>query len=141
MRSPRFGETLFASTVVSTMVSVLSTTAPAVARQAADLPADLADGAAADGVLEAIVVTARKRAENLQDVSASISALSASELERRFDSDVRDFANAAPNVIIDDTQQGPGGVASTTIRGIGVADVEKHLLTPFSPTLARQVGT
>ena len=127
MRSPRFGETLFASTVVSTMVSLLSTTAPAVAQQAADLPADLADGAAADGVLEAIVVTARKRAENLQDVSASISALSASELERRFDSDVRDFANAAPNVIIDDTQQGPGGVASTTIRGIGVADVEKSI--------------
>ena len=127
MRSPRFGETLFASTVVSTMVSLLSTTAPAVAQQAAGLAADLADGAAADGVLEAIVVTARKRAENLQDVSASISALSASELERRFDSDVRDFANAAPNVIIDDTQQGPGGVASTTIRGIGVADVEKSI--------------
>jgi iron complex outermembrane receptor protein len=77
--------------------------------------------------LEEIVVTARKRVENLQDVSGSVSALSAGELARRFDSDVRDFANSAPNVVIDDTQQGPGGVAATTIRGIGVADVEKSI--------------
>lgn len=81
----------------------------------------------ASGGLDMIVVTARKRTENLQDVSASISALSTAELDRRFDSDVRDFANASPNVIIDDTQQGPGGVAATTIRGIGVADVEKSV--------------
>lgn len=79
------------------------------------------------GGLEVIVVTARKRTENLQDVSAAISALSQEELARRFDSDVRDFASASPNVIIDDTQQGPGGVAATTIRGIGVADVEKFV--------------
>jgi iron complex outermembrane receptor protein len=77
--------------------------------------------------LDEIVVTARKRVENLQDVSASISALSSLELSRRFDSDVRDFANSSPNVIIDDTQQGPGGVAAIYIRGIGVADVEKSV--------------
>ncbi len=77
--------------------------------------------------LEEIVVTARKRVENLQDVSASISALSSVELARRFDADVRDFANSSPNVIIDDTQQGPGGVAAIYIRGIGVADVEKSV--------------
>ncbi len=79
------------------------------------------------GGLDVIVVTARKRSENLQDVSASVSALSQGELDRRFDSDVRDFANASPNVIIDDTQQGPGGVAAATIRGVGVADVEKSV--------------
>lgn len=77
--------------------------------------------------LEAIVVTARKRVENVQDISASISALGAADLERRFDSDVRDFANSSPNVLIDDTQQGPGGVAAVYIRGIGVADVEKSV--------------
>jgi iron complex outermembrane receptor protein len=79
------------------------------------------------GGLEEVVVTARKRQENLQDVSSSVSALSAGDLARRFDVDVRDFANASPDVIIDDTQQGPGGVAATTIRGIGVADVEKSV--------------
>ena len=70
--------------------------------------------------LEAIVVTARKRTENLQNVSSSISALGVTDLAKRFDSDVRDFANSAPNVLIDDTQQGPGGVAAIYIRGIGV---------------------
>lgn len=79
------------------------------------------------GGLSEIVVSARKRAENLQDVSTSVSALSAEQLETRFDMDVRDYANIAPNVLIDDTQQGPGGVASATIRGIGVADVEKAI--------------
>ncbi|WP_234180496.1 TonB-dependent receptor [Sphingopyxis sp. NFH-91] len=83
--------------------------------------------AASSGGLEEIVVTARKREESMQDVPASISALSASELDRRFDSDVRDFADSSPNIVIDDTQQGPGGVAAVYIRGIGVADVEKSV--------------
>ena len=77
--------------------------------------------------LEEITVTARKRVESMQDVPAAISALSAGELERRFDSDVRDFADSSPNIVIDDTQQGPGGVAAVYIRGIGVADVEKSV--------------
>ncbi|WP_353209349.1 TonB-dependent receptor [Sphingorhabdus sp.] len=77
--------------------------------------------------LEEITVTARKRDENMQDVPASVSALSAGELEKRFDSDVRDFAGASPNIVIDNTQQGPGGVAAVYIRGIGVGDVEKSV--------------
>lgn len=110
-----------ATSLVATATVLLL--APAVGAQ------EVSDREAAeesDG-LNVIVVTARKRSENLQDVSASISALSREELARRFDSDVRDFADSAPNVVIDDTQQGPGGVASVTIRGIGVADVEKSI--------------
>ena len=42
---------------------------------------------AAEGALEEVVVTARKREENLQDVGAAVSALSATDLERRFDID------------------------------------------------------
>ncbi len=95
--------------------------APNTAQSAQDAAASSGSG------LETIVITARKRSENLQDVSLSVSALSSSELETRFDNDVRGFADSAPNVLIDDTQQGPGGVASATIRGIGVADVEKAI--------------
>jgi iron complex outermembrane recepter protein len=91
------------------------------------LPAHAQEPAADDAGLEDIVVTARKRAEPLQDVPAAISALSAGEIARRFDSDVRDFADSSPNIVIDDTQQGPGGVAAIYIRGIGVADVEKSV--------------
>ncbi len=83
--------------------------------------------AESSGALEDIVVTARKRKESMQEVPASISALSAGEIARRFDSDVRDFADSSPNIIIDDTQQGPGGVAAVYIRGVGVADIEKSV--------------
>ena len=76
--------------------------------------------------LEEIVVTARKRKENLQDVGFAVSALSQTEIESTFARDIRDLALMAPNLIIDDTSQGPGGNAALYIRGIGVADVEKN---------------
>ena len=78
------------------------------------------------GVLEEITVTARKREENLQDVALSVSAMSGSEIERTFARDIKDLAFISPNLIIDDTSQGPGGNAAIYIRGIGVADVEKN---------------
>jgi iron complex outermembrane receptor protein len=76
--------------------------------------------------LEEIVVTARKRKENLQDVGLSVSAMSKTEIERTFARDIKDLAFISPNLIIDDTSQGPGGNAAIYIRGIGVADVEKN---------------
>ncbi len=92
-------------------------------------PAAHAQGAN-PGALEEITVTARKRTENLQDVSTSITALGASELGRRFDADLQTLSNAAPNLVIDDLQQGPGSPAAISIRGIGTTDVEKN----FDPT-------
>ena len=82
--------------------------------------------------LEEVVVTARKRTESLQDVGFSVSALSKSEIEGQFARDITDLANISPNIVIDDTAQGPGGVAAIFIRGIGVADVEKN----FDPAVA-----
>jgi iron complex outermembrane recepter protein len=80
---------------------------------------------AQEQTLEEVVVTARKRQENLQDVNSAVSALGPKDLAKRFDTDLRDFANAAPNVQIDDLQQGPGSPAAIAIRGIGTTDVEK----------------
>ena len=74
--------------------------------------------------LEEIIVTARKRSENLQDVSTSVSALSSEDLGRRFDVDLQNLSNAAPNLVIDDLQQGPGSPAAISIRGVGTTDVE-----------------
>jgi len=76
--------------------------------------------------LEEILVSARKQEENLQDVGLSVSALSQTEINQTFARDVRDLAFISPNLIIDDTSQGPGGNAALYIRGIGVADVEKN---------------
>ena len=81
---------------------------------------------AQEGGLEEIVVTARKQTESLQDVGIAVSAMSQTEIERSFARDLTDLASISPNLIIDDTGQGPGGVAAIFIRGIGVADVEKN---------------
>lgn len=73
------------------------------------------------------MVTARKREERLQDLGASATALSPAELERRPDVDLSSFANTAPNVVIQDMQEGPGSPASMTIRGIGTSDHERSI--------------
>ena len=86
-------------------------------------PAALAQSAAQG--LEEIIVTARKREENIQNVAIAVTALSQTEINRTFARDLKDLASMAPNLVIDDTSQGPGGVAAIYIRGIGVADVEK----------------
>ena len=77
--------------------------------------------------LEEVVVTARKREENLQESALSVSALTGGDLDRRFASDIRDLASISPNLIIDDLQQGPGSPTAITLRGYGVSDVEKNL--------------
>ena len=87
---------------------------------------------AQQSVLEEVVVTSRKRTENLQDVGFAVSALTKREIEGQFARDITDLANISPNIVIDDTAQGPGGVAAIFIRGIGVADVEKN----FDPAVA-----
>jgi len=76
--------------------------------------------------LEEITVTARKREEALQDVAMSVSAMGQQEIETAFAVDVRDLIYISPNTVIDDTNQGPGGVAAAYIRGIGVSEVEKN---------------
>ena len=83
---------------------------------------------AAEGprVIEETVVTARKREENIQDVGLSVSALSQEEIENNYARDLRDLVFVSPSLVLDDTAQGPGGVASAYIRGIGVSEVEKN---------------
>ena len=109
-------------------------TAIAIATAAAGTtvaPSALGQGAA----LEEIVVSARKRAENLQDVGLSVSALTQTEIDRTFARDIRDLAFVSPNLIFDDTSQGPGGNAALYIRGVGVADVEKN----FDPAVGVEI--
>ncbi len=76
--------------------------------------------------LEEVTVTARKRVENLQDVALSVSAMGQQEIQANFATDLRDLVYISPNLVLDDTNQGPGGVAAAYIRGIGVSEVEKN---------------
>jgi iron complex outermembrane recepter protein len=97
----------------------------AISSAVATLPVALPTNAQ-EVVLEEIIVTARKREESLQDVGLAVSAMSQTEIDRTFARDLMDLSSVSPNLIIDDTAQGPGGVAAIFIRGIGVADVEKN---------------
>lgn len=73
----------------------------------------------ADNVIEEIVVTARKRVENAQDVPAAISAFGAEELAERGVDNLVDVARLTPNVTINETSGLLGGSIQVFIRGIG----------------------
>lgn len=79
---------------------------------------------AEQGAVEAIVVTARRRNEDLQDTPVSISAFSGQALEARQVRSVADVGNFAPNVNLSAGANLSGSSASITafIRGIGQTD-------------------
>lgn len=63
-----------------------------------------------------IIVTARKRAESLQDVPEAVTAFTLSDIESAGIDDVADFVELTPNVIIRETFR--AGVTFITVRGI-----------------------
>src|SRR5210317_809813 len=66
--------------------------------------------------LDEVIVTAQKRAENLQEVPLSISALGSQELENRGIESLSDLNAVAPNVMI---RENPGArlISTAAIRG------------------------
>ena len=107
-------------TLVSAAALAMALASPAWAQEAAAPPQDTADQV---GIAE-IVVTAQKRAENVQDVPIAISAFTATALQERAVSDVSSLSNIAPNVTLDAGTpfSGSGAVLSAFIRGIGAND-------------------
>jgi len=91
------------------------TAVPAIAQATAEA------APAADAGLEEIVVTAERRAENIQDVPISVSALTADALESQGIRTVNDLAATVPNLT---TTTGPQGSADANffIRGVGQFD-------------------
>lgn len=71
--------------------------------------------------IEEIVVTAQKRAENLQDVPIAVSAFSASAIQRNRINDLHEIAIRTPSFNIG--QNGPTA-PELTIRGVGSTDRE-----------------
>ncbi len=72
---------------------------------------------AAQGLVEEIVVTARKREESLQDIPVAITALTAETMERRGLDSFNTVVNAVPQMVL--TEGGAGAGATITMRGIG----------------------
>lgn len=70
-------------------------------------------------MIEEVIVTARKRAESVQDVPAAVSAFSAADLQERGVENIMEIARQTPNVTINETGGLVAGAVSVFIRGIG----------------------
>ena len=68
-----------------------------------------------------IIVTARRREENLLDVPIAVSAFSGEALEMRGALDLTDIGNITPNTTLE-TSRGSNSTLSAFIRGIGQQD-------------------
>jgi iron complex outermembrane receptor protein len=102
------------------LLSIAGATAVALPAAAQDMPAE----AAASSALEEIVVSARRREENLQQTPVAVSAFSGADLEQRRIETTADLTHFVPNVQFDGVASESGGGASTqvAIRGIGQTD-------------------
>lgn len=76
----------------------------------------------------AIIVTANRRAENVQNVAVPVTALNAELIEQKYSRDIMDLGSIAPNLIIDPVLG--NGTAAISIRGIQLNDVEKSFDPP-----------
>lgn len=68
-----------------------------------------------------IVVTARRRAEELQDVPIAVTAYSGAQLEREGAIDITDVGDTTPNVTLE-VSRGTNSTLTAFIRGIGQQD-------------------
>lgn len=98
--------------------------APAMGQEAASQATPPEVAQEERGGIEEIVVTAQKRAENVQDVPIAISAFSSEALQERAVADVSGLSNITPNVTLDASTpfSGSSAVLGATIRGIGSSD-------------------
>jgi iron complex outermembrane receptor protein len=110
MKSPEISM-IRAALLASIAVSGLAVTAPVMAQE---------EAASAESGDE-IIVTARRREENLLDVPIAVSAFSGEALELRGALDLTDIGNITPNTTLE-TSRGSNSTLSAFIRGIGQQD-------------------
>ena len=80
------------------------------------------DRASKPGELEQIIVTARRREEELQHAPVSVISLSANNLESRSVTNLRDLQNFVPNLTLAPSQNVGDAAGNIFIRGIGQED-------------------
>ncbi|MGL5839256.1 MAG: TonB-dependent receptor [Sphingorhabdus sp.] len=117
--------------------------APAFAQTDPAKPA--AEVAADDGQLAEIVVTARKRAESVQDVPVAITAYSSQQLQERQIVNVFDLGTTTPSLTIYQSGNGPQ-TGQVSIRGLSQLDTLITLDAPVGLYIdgvyrARQTGS
>lgn len=83
-----------------------------------------AETQAKSGVLEEIVVTARRREEGLETTPVSITAFTATDLAARQIDNISQISDSTPNLVFDSTApiSGSNAASSIFIRGVGQTD-------------------
>jgi iron complex outermembrane receptor protein len=76
-------------------------------------------GADENATIQDIIVTAERRATNLQDTPLSILAVTQEAVEAKGVQDLQDLASITPNLTITPTRGGGNNTANFVIRGIG----------------------
>ena len=110
----RIGAALAALTAASPLYAQDEPTADQSAAEAADS----ASPATEEGD---ILVTARRRTENLQDVPIAVTAYSGEALQEKGSVDITDISDTTPNVTIE-TSRGTNTTLTAFIRGVGQQD-------------------
>lgn len=82
------------------------------------------DTTASEALLDEIIVTAQKRAENVREVPISISAFSGATLEKRPVANLQDFTALVPTFRV--TEPGNVAVSALSLRGVGQRDINVH---------------
>lgn len=114
------------SRVKSALTQACVTAIPLIAMA---IPVQAQEAPASAGLLEEIIVTAQKRAENLQEVPIAITALGADALAAKGLTNVTQVTDFAPNIQIDQASPfaGSSTIVSAFIRGIGQNDFAFNL--------------
>lgn len=88
-----------------------------------------------------IVVTATRRATNLQDVPMSITAITSESLEKKSATSFFDYGSSVPNLSFGNTGLGSSNSRSIAIRGISDADTTGFYIddTPVPESLDPQI--
>jgi iron complex outermembrane receptor protein len=118
------GSNLLARTALLAGTAIALAT-PAFAQDAASVSAEttaaVQNEAAAPQDSGEIVVTARRRAESLQDVPIAVTAYSGEQLEDQGALDITDLSDTTPNVTLE-TSRGTNTTLTAFIRGVGQQD-------------------
>lgn len=97
-------------------------------------PAFAAEAVSSETVVGEVVVTARKVAENIQDVPVAVTAVSGETLEARGDVRVMDLASIAPGFTMREANSTPSALLITT-RG----QIQTDILATLDPSVGTYV--
>ena len=115
--------------ISAAVAAILSAPASMIAFAAA---ADTASDTAADaGGLQEVVVTANRRAENLQDVPITIQAISGSTLQQLNVTGFDQLLKYTPNVTYSGNGPGTGNIFMRGLGGVGSGNQSQSTTAPF----------